>query len=294
MRRLLAGRIRAIAWSTIVSFLIIAFASGIWGALYLGNLQTTPAMPWSVPVMIVVLWLIWRYLGGAGWPRRTSEARKRDLRATPVAARAFVWAVLAGALGIVALAGYWIVAFNLVRMSGNVLPDLTAYPWLTLVLIAIMSSLVSPVSEEAAFRGYAQSRLERVFPGRVALAISSFRFALAHGTQGLYLPKLMVYYLGGVMFGTTAYLTRSILPGIAMHVMADLTFFLLIWPYDSQRRLIWEAGPDAWFWIHVAQAAIFTVLAVLALRRLASIAGTGARDRGDERARGPRFLKADR
>jgi membrane protease YdiL (CAAX protease family) len=263
------NRLRAVVWSTVVSFAILVFASGAWGALYVGNLMTTPTIPWSVPAMALVLWLMWRYLGGQGWPRSTAPARRAYLYVNPVSRQVFAWALLAGVLGIVALAGWWIVAFNLVPMAGNALPDLTKYPMLTLVLIAIMGSLVSPLSEEAAFRGYAQLRLLRAFSAPAAILISSVLFALAHLTQGLYLPKLLVYFLGGLMFGAIAYRTRSLVPGIVVHILADMTFFILVWPYDTQRLLIWTNGADVWFWIHLAQAIIFTVLAILAFRRLA-------------------------
>jgi membrane protease YdiL (CAAX protease family) len=42
-----------------------------------------------------------------------------------------------------------------------------------------MGSLVSPLMEEAGFRGYLQTALERRFGVPVAVALSSFFFALA-------------------------------------------------------------------------------------------------------------------
>lgn len=68
-----------------------------------------------------------------------------------------------------------------------------------------------------------------------------------------------------------AYLTDSILPGLAVHAVALLMFFVFVWPYDPQRRLIFEAGTDGWLWTHVAQAAIFSVLACWAFRRLRQV-----------------------
>ena len=41
--------------------------------------------------------------------------------------------------------------------------------------------------------------------------------------------------------------------------------------YDATRQLVWEGGADRWFWIHVAQAIIFTVLAIPAFVRLARV-----------------------
>jgi len=269
--RSLSSRIRSVAWSAILAFLILAFGQGVWGALRFANLRTGLAIPWAVAVMSVVLWLMWQYLNGKGWPQRTSETRHRYLRANRVSGRAWAWAMLAGGLSIVALAGYWIVMFQLVQMPANVLPDLSHYPKLTVMLILIMASLVSPITEESAFRGYCQTILERQFRGVVAVIISSILFALAHLTQGFLWPKLLVYFLVGLVFGAMAYLTGSILPGIAVHIIGDLTFFALVWPYDTQRQLVWKSGADHWFWLHTLQAIIFTALAVITFRRLATL-----------------------
>ncbi len=84
-------------------------------------------------------------------------------------------------------------------------------------------------------------------------------------------PKLLVYFLAGLAFGVTAYLTNSTLPAILPHTIGDLTFFTLVWPHDAARQLVWDSGIDNWFWMHVAQAMVFTVLAVLAFQRLARV-----------------------
>ena len=270
--RSLSGRIMAVAWSGILSLLILVFGAGVWAALVARNLRTSPAVPWAVPVMALVLWLMWLYLGGKYWPRSTSQARRRYLRANPVSAQAFGWALLAGAMSIAAFAGYWIVMFQLVKMPGNALPDFSRYPLLTVALMILMGSLAAPLTEEPAFRGYCQVILEREFRGPIAVVISSVLFALAHGpTQGFLLPKLLFYFLVGVAFGATAYLTDSILPAIPVHVAGLLIFFSLVWPHDANRRLLWEGGGGAWFWIHAAQTIIFTALAILAFLRLARV-----------------------
>jgi CAAX prenyl protease-like protein len=102
--------------------------------------------------------------------------------------------------------------------------------------------------------------------------ICSVVFALAHGpTQGFLWPKLLFYFLVGMAFGATAYLTNSTLPAIPVHFVVLLVFFTLIWPRDAARRLVLQSGTDNWFWIHAAQAVVFTVLAVGAFRRLATV-----------------------
>jgi hypothetical protein len=47
-------------------------------------------------------------------------------------------------------------------------------------------------------------------------------------------------------------------------MIGDLTFFTSVWPHDAARRLVWDSGTDNWFWIHVAQAIVLTMLAVWA------------------------------
>jgi hypothetical protein len=113
--------------------------------------------------------------------------------------------------------------------------------------------------------------LESNFRGPVAILISSVLFTLAHVTHGFLWPKLFVYFLAGVVFGVTAYFTASILPGMAVHIIGDLTFFALVWPYDTKRQLVWETGANGWFWLHTAQAIIFTALAIVAFTRLARV-----------------------
>ncbi|MGO9775853.1 MAG: lysostaphin resistance A-like protein [Terracidiphilus sp.] len=271
------GRIQAVAWAGILGFLIIIFGAGVWSALVATNLSASPAFPWAVPAMLLVLWLMWMYLGGKGWPESTSQARRLCLRASRVSTPVFCWAMLAGTLSVVALAGFWIVMFELVKMPGNALPDFSRYPLPTVAAMILMGSVAAPFTEEPAFRGYCQVILERNFSGPSAVLISSALFALAHGpTQGFLWPKLLFYFLVGVVFGATAYLTKSILPAIPGHMIGLLIFFTLVWPFDAARRLVWEGGADVWFWIHAAQTIVFAALALWAFRRLAKVCGQGA------------------
>jgi membrane protease YdiL (CAAX protease family) len=225
--------------------------------------------------MALVLWALWRYLGGKWWPGTTSETRRAYLRANRPPRKVFLWALLASVLSVIALAGYWIVLVELVGVGGNpTIPDYSLYPRLTVVVGLIMGSLVSPLTEEAAFRGYAQVRLERVFAPWLAIVIASIMFSLWHGpTQGFFWSKLLFYFMVGVTFGIIAYLTNSSLSAIPAHILGDMTFFFLIWPHDAVRPLIWRDGANLGFWVSVVQAILFTILAALAFKRLAHEAG---------------------
>lgn len=253
----------------VLAFFISEIAGGVWSFLLISNLRSSPTIPWSVLTMAVLLWLMWKYLGGSGWPSMTSELRRQDLRANQRPLSTYIWALLAGALAVGSLAGIWIVLSQLVKMPPNALPDVSSYPRITIALMVLMASLVAPLMEEAAFRGYLQVALEREFRGSIAVVLSSLVFALAHYNHGLVWPKFLVYFLTGVTFGTIAYLTNSTLPAIAPHMFGDLTFFIFVWPHDATRRLFSESGGDRWFWVHAAQAIVFGVLSIWAFRQLA-------------------------
>jgi membrane protease YdiL (CAAX protease family) len=277
-------KIVATAWAALLAFAILIVGQAIWGGLLEANFRNSPrAVPWSVPAMAVVLWAIWKYLGGSWWPPKTSQARRRARRANPVSATVFLLSFLAGALAMAALAGCWIVFLQLAKTPANALGDPSKYPWFTIVPLMLMSSLVSPIVEEIAFRGYCQQILERHFSGTVAVLISSLLFMLAHANHGWYWTKLSVYFLAGIVFGAIARLTHSILTSLPVHIFGDLTFFTLIWPRDASRLLVSAGGADQWFWAHVVQAVVFTVLAILVFGRLAKLRA----DRGVAAATSP-------
>src|SRR5215469_14157909 len=104
----LTSRIPAPVWAGLLALLLTLLAGGVWTTLLVANLALSPAIPWSVAVMAVLLWLMWKYLGGRWGPRSTSEARRRYLRARRVPGRVLAWALLAGLLAICSLAGLWI------------------------------------------------------------------------------------------------------------------------------------------------------------------------------------------
>lgn len=275
----------------IESWLILVFGQLTWTLLVIANRKTGITIPWSAPVMAVILWLMWKYLGGAWWPRRTANRRAQYLRSRTVPRAVFAQSMLAGLLGVVAIAGYWIVMFDLFPMGPNVLPKTDGYPLWIVAPLLIMSSLVSPFTEEAAFRGYCQVMLEREFRATTAILITSVYFALAHFTHGAYLPKLSAYFLAGIVFSLIAYLTNSTLPALPVHILGDLTFFIFIWPHDATRKLLSEGGSITWFWVHVAQAAIFTCLTIVAFRKLAKMTGQ-ERARDVESSREPIEMRA--
>lgn len=250
-----------------------ALVSGVWAGLLLTNLAHSPAVPWSSIVMALLLWALWSFLDGKWGFAGTRDARRSYLRATPLPRRVYSWALIAGLLWVVFLAGFWIVLDQLVSIPGNKLPDFSTLPVLTVIATLIIASASGAVSEEAGFRGYFQGALERAGLKSAAIICTALLMAPIHAlTQGFVWPTLVFYLLVDGMLGALAYLTKSILPGILVHAVGLFTFLGLIWPGDKNRSLIWQGGADPWFWVHCAQAVVFGVSSLWALNRLAKLA----------------------
>lgn len=253
----LASSALAHARTALIALAITLVPQGIWSALIVANLKTTPTVPWAVGIAAAVLWLVVRYL--RDWNRATRVSR-------PV----LFWAWTAGACALVALTGCWIVLASFVRMPGSVLPDLSGYPWWTVVLAVGTGAAISPLCEQVGLWGYWQAALERRYSGAAAIMVTAIAFALLPHPPFLapLWPKWIFFFLTGLMFSTMARLSGSILPGLAVHVASLLVFFVLVWPFDPQRPLVGEVGSVGWLWLHTAQVAAFGLAAIWAFRRL--------------------------
>jgi membrane protease YdiL (CAAX protease family) len=257
-----------------IAFGITLLTGGVWLALILGNLRTTPSIPWSIVVMGALLWAIWQYFNGKWKPESTSGIRHHLMRANSVPKRTLVWALLAGIFSIISLVGFWIILSELVKLPRNATLNSSSYPWYFTFLVAVMASLSGSITEEIGFRGYFQKTLELRGRGTIAIIITALLICPAHAlTQGFIWPVLVFYLLVDIMLGAMAYLTNSILPGVAVHALGLFVFFNLVWPFDSTRRLVLESGPDIRFWVNGVQMILFAIAALWAFKRLANIAG---------------------
>jgi membrane protease YdiL (CAAX protease family) len=266
--------IRRIAWTGLFAVVFTAVISDVWGALLFTNLRVSPALPWSAIAHALVLAGVWTFLDGSWGPVGSRPARRALLRAREVPTEVLSLAIIAGLLGIAALAGLWIVLHRLAVTPTNPLPDFSRYPALTVGAALVTASISGGVSEEAGFRGYFQGALEGAGLGWAAVVIPALVMAPEHAlTQGFVWPNLLFYLLVDVMLGSLAYLTGSILPGIVVHAVGLLAFFTLVWPHDARRALHGlVGGTDVELWLAIVQTAVFGVLSLGALVWLARTA----------------------
>lgn len=207
---------RAIA----VGLLISGVPSILWAVLAALNFRLSPAIPWSAPLMVVLLYGYWRWLTGGRWSRER-------VRAQPLSADIWRMALLAGGS---AMAAVW-AAFAALRGVLHVTPQvdgITALPVVTVTAAVVTGSIVAGVVEEAGFRGFMQLPLERAYGPIIAIAATSVIFTLSHLTHGRgVLVFLPFYLLIAVGYGCLAYLTGSILPGLVLHAAGDILSFTL-------------------------------------------------------------------
>jgi hypothetical protein len=149
------ARVLTVARAAEFGFSIALVPQGVWTALIVLNLKTSPTVPWAVALMSLLVVGLWLYLGGRWGASRTSETRRRRLRAHGVSGPVFAWAVLADGSALVALIGVWIVLAQFVRMPGNVLPPMGPASWPMMAAAVAMGAMISPLCEQAGIWGYA-------------------------------------------------------------------------------------------------------------------------------------------
>ncbi|HLK25564.1 MAG TPA: CPBP family intramembrane glutamic endopeptidase, partial [Caulobacteraceae bacterium] len=266
----LISRAGAFALAAVAGIGITILGEGVWGALAVVNVRTSPQIPWSVGVMAALLAVLIAYLGGSGWPRSNAAERRRLLRWNPVKPSAFRWAILAGLLALAALGGAWIALSDVVHIPAGATPSLRGVPLWSQVALVIMGSLAAPLTEEAAFRGYAMGILERGWKSPwAALIVSSALFAGMHYTQGIDATKLSLYFTVGLILGGVALLTNSLYPAMIVHGLGDVMGFTLLWPHDAPHTLVTQGGRDPLFVPAVATLAICLPASLVAFARLA-------------------------
>lgn len=97
--------------------------------------------------------------------------------------------------------------------------------WVGLLVFALIPS----ITEEVAFRGYILSGLERGHRNRTAILTSAFLFGFLHVLISLF-NQLFTATLLGVVLGLLAVRSRSLLPGIAFHLVNNgLGVVLAFW-----------------------------------------------------------------
>jgi membrane protease YdiL (CAAX protease family) len=228
-----------------------------------------------LPLIAIYLWFFWRQLSGASLTGAAAQERRESLRAKPLPALLWIWALIAGGLGIVALVLALRLANRLVVLPEQQLPDLSQVPKITTLSLLLAGAPIAGLIEEAAFRGYMQGPIEKRYGWPVAILITGTMFALSHLD---FTWILWPYYVAvAAIYGAVTTLTQSILPAIVLHTCGNLYSNTDLWLHGRAEwqaplgvaRLVWQTGPDKAFWTStLVLVAVLTAMS-LALLQLA-------------------------
>jgi membrane protease YdiL (CAAX protease family) len=189
-------------------------------------------------------------------------------------------AIVAGLLGLVVVLLLQTVMSRLVAIPQQQDIDPSKYPAVTVLLWVVMSALVAGVTEETAFRGYLQRPIERRHGPVLAILLTGILFGFLHFTHPEVTLVLLPFYVAvAAVYGTLAYLTDSIFPGMVLHAGGNMfaAFDLFARGHSEWQglgppaKLIWETGPDAAFWGSVATTLVVGALTVGAYVMLARL-----------------------
>ncbi len=260
------GRLPALVRGAVLAFVILAIGQLPPGVFLAIGLQFTPRIPWWPLPTIVWLWLFWQSLNGRWWPSTTAEARREHLRAPPLSARMWIWSLVAGGFGMAAVLTTALLAglvADLPREAYEAPLDLTRYPTWTVVAFFFNVALVAGVVEEAAFRGYMLSIVQRRHGWWIGITSVAVFFYLVHLSHAYATSAFVPFFLAySFLHGLLVYLTRSIRPSVLLHALGDFTILPI--QYGVMRD---PFGPS--IRAHVLAVLCFGVLTLIAFRSLA-------------------------
>lgn len=276
----------AIVRAVIVGSLLALIGHQPPGMFYGANMKLWPNIPWSLLAVIVYLWFFWQWVQGRWWPASTSESRRRDLRGGPLSAEVWRWSLIAGGLWMSSVGAlhFVLARFETPRFEGFYrLFALNIHP-LILTAVLLELSAVAGIVEEAAFRGYMQTPIERRYGPAVAIIVVGVVFVLFHFADSnvpMSVTRVFFIFAAAVNYGMLTHLTGSIRPGIVLHATGDAAGVGLLWwiwmlagPVRSSRPLGFAAAShDLLFWLYCAEALVLGAAAVWAFLKLARTGG---------------------
>ena len=243
------------------------------------NLRIGTYLPWAVIPGAVYLWGYWLFISGKWTGEARAVHRRTNLRANRLPKETWALALASGILGFGTLLVFVGLIARLINLpAGMPITTPPGMPFVTAVVLITMASIVAGVSEEAAFRGYMQSMIERRYGVTVAILANGILFGLLHfGNHPADVLMMLPYYIAvAAVYGGLTWATDSILPAIVLHSIGDIIVLLRWWITGLPEwqlnttipALVWDSGIDASFMILAAITAIMALFTILAYRAL--------------------------
>jgi len=266
----------------------VLFAGSLpWIALLApANLRIGVAVPWAVVPMSAYLWAYWKFIRGDFSSSDCTDRYRSALRASPLAGNVWVASLLAGLIGFGALLAFVNVMARLVALpASDPITTPPGMPPLTAFLLLTMSSVVAGVTEEAAFRGYMQTPIERRYGLAPAILVNGTMFGLLHfpNHPDAVLTMLPYYIAVAAVYGGLTWAANSILPALVLHAGGDVWSLGRLWltgrpewqMSTSQPALIRDTGVDGSFLMAVVSFVTLTGLTIAGYRAVRRLRGAG-------------------
>ena len=272
-------KIRIPIWvkAIFIGFVILELGTKLWSIIAFTNITVTPEIPWSFPLMVIVLVLIWNYLNGKWAPKSTQKTRRMWLRGNLLNVKNRKWGWISAVLLGCTILCFVVLGMRIVdEPSGQIvqIERIMKYPTWTIIGLITMTSLTAGVIEEISFRGYMQKPMELKYgPKKAIMAVALF-FTLLHLPNATITPALMpIFFMGSIGWGVLAYLTNSILPGIIVHCAVDAIGFFWIWKNMElvkalSNESVLKTGMDTAFLILLLMTLMLIALTMLGFRKL--------------------------
>jgi membrane protease YdiL (CAAX protease family) len=175
-------------------------------------------------------------------------------------------------------------------LSGTV-NHLTASTALSAVVVLVTTPLQA-AGEEYLFRGYLLQAFGSFFGNRwVAIVATATLFALAHGAQNP--PLFFDRFAFGLIAGWLVTRTGGLEAGIALHVLNNFLAFGLALAFGDLSSTLTVSSVSWWnIVLTVTQSGVYTILVVLAARRMGLSTRTRPPEGGSPAQAGPAVATA--
>ena len=257
--------------AVVYGLLMALVAANVWPLLLLHLGAPLAAI---AEVLFLAIYIGWA--AGGGPPRTWQAARAGRFRATNLTATQWTWGLIAAVFFAITVHAAIVLLFRLVPFpmadfrQGY---DFSSIPSLPLKWLAVVVSAASAgLCEEIGFRGYMQRPLERRHGVPIAVLISSLCFMLVHLGKGWATTGMVPIVFGaGILLGTLAWASGSLIPSMIGHVLMDIGLFAYWWTGiagDFTARPISETGTDPAFFIACGAFAASLLIVLVAIARL--------------------------
>lgn len=259
----------------ILRAIITGFAVSTVGVFTWSLMGTTLPLPWPFILMLVFLWAYISFFSGRWGSKHSQEKRRSLFRRTKLSPRLWGLSLSAAAMIVLIEQSGLVITFRLMEFPAD--KFLEEYEFIKLLptwvgwLVIIMISAVAGICEEIGFRGYMQVPLEKRYSPLFAIAIVSLVFVLVHLHQAWSGPILVHIFLISVLFGSIAYYSGSLIPGIIAHFLMDICNFSFWWTDlggQFNRQTIHQSGIDTQFILWLLALFLGVIFFVILLRRI--------------------------